>query len=66
MNIEDMAQRYSEILLGSNHKFDDCSQIVKESFELAEAMQEEFNKRKPQGIPVAIKFIKLAENHYEN
>lgn len=54
MNIEDMAQDY---ILNEVSRVGICSidsEKIVESFNIAEAMQAEFNKRKPQGLPEAI------------
>lgn len=54
MNIEDMAQDY---ILNEVSRVGICSidsEKIVEAFNIAEAMQAEFNKRKPQGLPEAI------------
>lgn len=54
MNIEDMAQDY---ILNEVSRVGICSidsEKIIEAFNIAEAMQAEFNKRKPQGLPEAI------------
>lgn len=57
MNIEDMAHDFAmAALTNPTVKLDgeNLSQIVSNSWVYAEAMQAEFNKRKPQGLPEAI------------
>ena len=57
MNIEDMAHDFVMAALANpTVKLDseNLSKIVSNSWVYAEAMQAEFNKRKPQGLPEAI------------
>ena len=53
MNIEDMAHDMA-LAMQSSEPIVDMVLLAKLSFQYAEAMQAEFNKRKPQGLPEAI------------
>lgn len=53
MNIEDMAHDMA-LAMQNSEPMVDMVLLAKLSFQYAEAMQAEFNKRKPQGLPEAI------------
>lgn len=53
MNIEDMAHDMA-LAMQSSEPMVDMVLLAKLSFQYAEAMQAELNKRKPQGLPEAI------------